>query len=334
MCETMIYSISPEDGLPLRLAVHPSGDGVICFFANSCKFFEINPKGACKLKASERELPLLQGLGIQNCICFSGDGSLLATGGKDGHLRIFAWPSCEIALDESQSHRSIQDIDFSLDSGYLASTGEEGACRVWNIVELESLVRLEREKDEKFGYCRFSRDGTQAFLFVSITRGKRGYVGVWNMMDWSKLGLKKLADASISALAISRDGKSLGLGTIEGDVAVVLVRRMEVTQLIGSAHSLSVTGLEFSKHGRSLLSLGADSSARVSRLKKFEWKEWQLYAMLLGMIAFSGLLFLLFFQSSLSDDFWQFPMGREQPARPPREAIWGHPGSLDESYGL
>lgn len=31
------------------------------------------------------------------------------------------------------------------------------------------------------------------------------------MMDWSKLGLKKLADASISALAISRDGKSLGL---------------------------------------------------------------------------------------------------------------------------
>lgn len=35
---------------------------------------------------------------------------------------------------------------LSLDSGYLASTGEEGACRVWNIVELESLVRLEREK--------------------------------------------------------------------------------------------------------------------------------------------------------------------------------------------
>lgn len=45
-------------------------------------FFEINSKGSWKLKASERELPLLQGLGVQNCICFSGDGSLLATGGK------------------------------------------------------------------------------------------------------------------------------------------------------------------------------------------------------------------------------------------------------------
>lgn len=39
-------------------------------------------------------------------------------------------------------------------------------------------------------------------------------------------------------------------GTTEGDLVVVLVRKMEATQLIGSAHSASVTGLEFSKHGR------------------------------------------------------------------------------------
>lgn len=35
-----------------------------------------------KLKAFERELPLLQGIGLQNRICFSGDGSLFASGGK------------------------------------------------------------------------------------------------------------------------------------------------------------------------------------------------------------------------------------------------------------
>lgn len=47
-----------------------------------CRFYEINPKGPWKLKASERELPLLQGIGVQSCIRFSLDGSLLATGGK------------------------------------------------------------------------------------------------------------------------------------------------------------------------------------------------------------------------------------------------------------
>jgi hypothetical protein len=31
------------------------------------------------------------------------------------------------------------------------------------------------------------------------------------MEDWSKLGSKKLADAAIASLDVSRDGKSLGL---------------------------------------------------------------------------------------------------------------------------
>ncbi|KAG0578886.1 hypothetical protein M758_4G061700 [Ceratodon purpureus] len=330
-----IHAIEMEDGRPLQLAVHPSGDGVLCSFANSCKFFEINPKGLWKLRASERELPLLQGIGIQNCIRFSLDGSMLATGGKDGYLRVFAWPTCQLILDEPHAHRSIQDIDISMDSAYLASTAEDSACRVWEISKGESIAQLQREKDEKFGYCRFSRDGAQAFLFVSITKGERGYIGVWNMVDWSKLGSKMLADAPIASLDVSRDGKSLGLGTTEGDLVVVLVRKMEATQLIGSAHSAPVTGLEFSKHGRSLLSFGADATARISRLKKSEWKEWHLYLVLLGMIALSALLFLAFFESSLSDDFWKFPMGRAQPARPPPEAIWSHPTYQEpETYGL
>lgn len=31
---------------------------------------------------------------------------------QDGHLRVFAWPSCELVLDEPEAHRSIQDIDI------------------------------------------------------------------------------------------------------------------------------------------------------------------------------------------------------------------------------
>lgn len=43
-------------------------------------------------------------------------------------------------------------------------------------------------------------------------------------------------------------------GTTEGDLTVILLRRMEAIQVIGSAHSSPVTGLEFSKHGRYLSS--------------------------------------------------------------------------------
>lgn len=96
-------------------------------------------------------------------------------------------------------------------------------------------------QDEKFSCCRFSQDGSQAFLFVSITKGeaffvlhctglikklvsalmcvpliclcagRRGYVGVWNMVDWSRIGAKKLSDDPITSLAVSRNGKWMGL---------------------------------------------------------------------------------------------------------------------------
>lgn len=65
----------------------------------------------------------------------------------------------------------------------------------------------------------------------------------------------------------------------------------------------------------------------------FRKAEWQLYLVLVGMILLSGLLFLLFFKSSLSDDFWQLPMGRIQPAQTP-EPEWCPPSNLDDTCGL
>jgi prolactin regulatory element-binding protein len=114
-------------------------------------------------------------------------------------------------------------------------------------------------------------------------------------------------------------------GNSKGDVAVVNVKSMAVYRRFGSAHVAPVTALEFSKQRRALLSVGAESTARVNVIEKWEWKDWQLYSIVLLLILFSALLFWLFFESTMSDDFWQFPLGRSQPARPPPEAIWGNP---------
>ncbi len=32
-----ISAVNTEDGIPLRIAVHPKGDGVLCSFSNSFK---------------------------------------------------------------------------------------------------------------------------------------------------------------------------------------------------------------------------------------------------------------------------------------------------------
>jgi prolactin regulatory element-binding protein len=77
-----ISAVNTEDGIPLRIAVHPKGDGVLCSFSNSFKLFDIQTVGSARLKVSDSQLSPLQGIGMQNCITFDRDGLLLATGGK------------------------------------------------------------------------------------------------------------------------------------------------------------------------------------------------------------------------------------------------------------
>jgi prolactin regulatory element-binding protein len=55
--------------------------------------------------------------------------------------------------------------------------------------------------------------------------------------------------------------------------------------------------------------------------------EWQIYLLLLGMFLASAVAFYGFFQHS--DSFWNFPLGRNQPARP----ILGDPQSSDDLFG-
>lgn len=55
--------------------------------------------------------------------------------------------------------------------------------------------------------------------------------------------------------------------------------------------------------------------------------EWQIYLLLLGMFLASAVAFYGFFQHS--DSFWNFPLGRSQPARP----FLGDPQSFDDQNG-
>ncbi|KAL5976619.1 hypothetical protein ACLOJK_020952 [Asimina triloba] len=102
-----------EDGRDVvSVAVHPSGDDVVCSTANGCILLELYGREE-NLKFLKKDLPPLHDAGIQKCLAFSVDGSRFATGGEDGHLRVFEWPSLRILLDEPSAHKSFRDLDFS-----------------------------------------------------------------------------------------------------------------------------------------------------------------------------------------------------------------------------
>ncbi|KAL5981568.1 hypothetical protein ACLOJK_015630 [Asimina triloba] len=185
----------------------------------SCRWFkwgalENKEDQKVALKLSEKVLRELENVGLQLALAFNSDGSMLASGGEDGHLRVFKWPSMEVLLDQPDAHASVKDLDFSYDGKFLACSGSSGPCRVWDLASLEVVANLPRQNGEVFGFCRFSlRDDDNQLLYVTTMLGKHGGVVSWNTRSWNRGGSRRVVRDQISAFNVSFDGKHLAIAS-------------------------------------------------------------------------------------------------------------------------
>nr|CAD1822549.1 unnamed protein product [Ananas comosus var. bracteatus] len=126
--------------VPYRMAVHPKG------MASSAPFRRVAGKELhnLALKSSGKILQPLEDVGLQLALSFNEEGSLLATGGEDGRLRVFKWPSMESILEESVD-TTLKDLDFSSNGKFLACLRSSGPCRVWDLTSVAVVANLPRE---------------------------------------------------------------------------------------------------------------------------------------------------------------------------------------------
>jgi dipeptidyl aminopeptidase/acylaminoacyl peptidase len=159
-----------------------------------------------------------------NSVAFDPHGERLASGGRDGALRLWN-PTTGIELAAlSANTESVTAVSFSPSGTQLASGGADGLVELWDTTDGRLLQTFVGHIDE-ITCLAFSPDGRYLASASGNVAGD-GVVKLW-LLSTGKEVARLTWGYSISALAFSPDGKTLLVAT----PGFPIVRIMEATSL-------------------------------------------------------------------------------------------------------
>ncbi len=199
---------------------------------------------------------LARAIGQSECAALSRDGSLAASGAKDGTVRLY---NAVTLTPVASFHAHTQDVTavvFSQDSRQLVSTSHDGKLLVWRIRDLQCVHELK----EHHGWtmdASFSPDGR--FLASAATDSK---VVLWDARSWRKVAVFKGDRSSVNSVSFSGDGALLASGGEDGSIRVWnVVDKTQERVLRG--HSDWVNRVRFTPAGTLVASASQDGSVRI-----------------------------------------------------------------------
>lgn len=213
-------------------------------------YFEIKAADSIQTDFTESE-PL------QRVVRISPNGKFMATGGLDGHVRVWNFPRMTQLCDITAHKKEIDDIDFSPDNKHVLSVSKDGLAIVWAVNTGKEVMKLQWTPPEGFKYlfkrCRYASIEGKADRYRLFTlsnpfgkAGKqKGFLQQWNI-ETGRLNNIVGIDESLSALAVRDDGRFVAVGTMfSGSVSIFIAFSLQKVLHVPGAHSMFVTGLEF-----------------------------------------------------------------------------------------
>ncbi|XP_017293979.1 prolactin regulatory element-binding protein [Kryptolebias marmoratus] len=224
---------------------------------------------------------------LQKVVRFSPDLNFLLTGGTDGHVRVWEFPSLKKKFDFNAHEGEIEDLDMSSGNKHLVTVGRDFTCNVWTgnqlttkLNWLETMPQI-AEKSYRYLACRFGRveDQKDALRLYTVQiphkRDRKPppcYLTKWDGKSLLPMLTSPCGAEVLSSLAVSDSGTFLGLGTVTGSVAIYIAFSLQKLYYVQESHGIVVTDLAFlpdtlkdikGRNETAMLSVALDSRCQI-----------------------------------------------------------------------
>ena len=150
----------------------------------------------------------------------------------------------------------VHTVAFAPAGHTLASAGEDGTAKLWDLSTQRELRTLKRDTNA-IDALAYSPDGA-----LLATAGSDGTVVVWELATGRELHALKGHTAPVRAVAFSADGHTLASGSDDHTVRLWDVGTGGETKTL-KAHKDSVSALAFAADGRTFASAGLDKTIKL-----------------------------------------------------------------------
>ncbi len=202
-----------------------------------------------------------------NCLAFGAAGEHLASGSRDGSVRLWHARTGRLRMVLSGHTEEVLGVAFSLDGRLVAAGGSDRTVRIWD-THSGRTIRTFRGHHNDVKSLAFLLDSRRL-----VTASADGTVRTWDCDTTQGVGVLYEADGPLFDGALSPDGRRLALAAgrwqadgrfLGGDLTVIVwdvTARVELFRLVG--HAGVVHSVAFSPDGGRVLTAGADGTVRV-----------------------------------------------------------------------